>query len=413
MPTLAPRRRLLIVGLNYRPEPIGIGPYTSGLAEALAARGHAVHCIAGQPYYPDWQLFEDHAQRWASTVESGVTVTRCPHYVPANPTGARRLAHHASFAATAEAAIRKAVKTSRPDLVMAVAPSMISVPAARRAARRLGVPFWLHVQDFEVGAAMATGLLAGGGRRAGAALRFERRMLEGADMVSTISPAMRAMLIAKGMPAARVIELRNWANHADAVRTGDGTALRREWNLEGQTVVLYSGNIARKQGLEVVMDAARQLVERADIAFVVAGKGPCRDVIAALAEPLGNVMMQPLQDDAAIGALLRLADIHLLPQIDGAADLVLPSKIGNILASARPVIATTRPGSGIAQELDGCGIIVPPGDADALARAIADLADDPARRTAVGTLGAERAAGRWSKTAVVDLFESRMQALLG
>lgn len=411
MPVAAPRRRSLIVGLNYRPEPIGIGPYTAGLAEALAARGHNVTAVVGQPYYPDWHLHPGHAQRWTRACENGVEVIRCPHYIPANPTGLRRLAHHASFAGTAHRAVRAQMRADRPDMVLAVAPSMISVPVARRAARKLGVPLWLHVQDFEVGAALATGLLTGGRRRVGAALRFEREMLDSADIVSTISPAMREMLIAKGMAPARVVELRNWANHADAIKAASGAALRVEWGLTGRLVVLYSGNIARKQGLEVVVEAARRLSHRQDIVFVIAGEGPCRERIAALAAPLDNVLMKPLQDDATIGELLRLADIHLLPQIDVAADLVLPSKIGNILTSGRPAIATTRPGSGIARELDGCGMIVPAGDATALAAAIVALADDPARRTALGALGAERAAARWSKTAVVDLFEDRMRAL--
>lgn len=49
-------RRVLIVGLNYAPEPVGIGPYSQGFAEALAARGARVTVVAGKPYYPKWRV---------------------------------------------------------------------------------------------------------------------------------------------------------------------------------------------------------------------------------------------------------------------------------------------------------------------------------------------------------------------
>ncbi|WP_435199465.1 hypothetical protein [Qipengyuania sp. 902] len=58
-----PARRILFIGLNYSPEPIGIGPYSAGLAEALVARGHEVQAVVGQPYYPEWKLYERYKGR--------------------------------------------------------------------------------------------------------------------------------------------------------------------------------------------------------------------------------------------------------------------------------------------------------------------------------------------------------------
>jgi len=379
----------------------------------LAERGHTVHAVVGQPYYPDWRLFDRYHRRWKRSIENRVAITRCPHYIPSNPTGTRRLAHHLSFASAAWPSVRARAAQLRPELVFAVAPSMIAVPVARRAARKLGVPLWLHVQDFEVGAALATGLIGTGKRTVEAALRFEQRMLDGADIVSTISPAMRSLLVGKGMNAERLVELRNWANHADAVRANDGARLKREWGLTGKTVALYSGNISHKQGLDVVVEAARRLVRRGDLVFVIAGEGPKREEIARAAQTLPNVIMQGLQPDIRVGELLCMADIHLLPQIEGAADLVLPSKIGNMLASGRPVVATAGTDTGIAAELDGCGVVVPPSDPAALSAAIEALAGDPGRRRALGENGRKFARTRWAKNAVVDAFEDRMQLLLG
>ena len=406
-------RRILFIGLNYAPEPIGIGPYSAGLVESLVERGHEVRAIVGQPYYPDWKLFPNFKRRWQTSVENGVSVTRCPHYIPADPTGSKRIAHHASFASSAYPAARRARRDFQPDLVFTVAPSMISAPVAIRMARRAGVPLWLHMQDFEVGAALATGLIDKASRTASAAARFEDAILHSAQLVSTISPPMCEMLVRKGVPPKRILELRNWANHIGRIENSDGMRFRKEWALEGKFVALYSGNIANKQGLEVVIEAARLMQDRPDVVFVVCGEGPNRKRLKAMAEGLSNIQFHDLVPEERIGDLLSMADVHLLPQLHDAADLVLPSKLGNMLASGRPVIATVRPNTGIARELLDCGIAVPPEVPEAIVTAVKALAAHPDYLSTMGRKAKERAHSAWSKDAVVDRFEDGLARLLG
>lgn len=191
--------KLLILGLNYAPEPVGIGPYTSQLAEDMAARGHAVQVVAGKPYYPQWRPYEGQPKGRTDTTENGVDVTRVPHYVPVNPTGARRLVHHASFALSARSPLMAKARQGA-DLVMGIVPSLMAVPVAIQAARAARAPLWLHVQDFEVEAAFATNLVSGIGFAERAAHAVESRLLRSADMVSTISPQMCAKLQQKGVP---------------------------------------------------------------------------------------------------------------------------------------------------------------------------------------------------------------------
>jgi len=135
-------RQVLIVGLNYAPEPVGIGPYTQGLAEALVARGAQVRVLAGKPYYPQWQTYPEFAKGgWLTSSEGGVEVTRCPHYVPAQPSGIKRVIHLASFALSAlPHALRAALrgKGERPELVIAIAPALLSIFTAWIAARLSG-----------------------------------------------------------------------------------------------------------------------------------------------------------------------------------------------------------------------------------------------------------------------------------
>ena len=226
-------RSVLIVGLNYAPEPVGIGPYTQGLAEALAARGAKVRVVCGQPYYPQWRIYAAHAgSGWTAHDENGVKVTRCPHYVPAQPSGLKRIVHLASFALSALLpALVSVLRTRRdkPDLVIAIAPALPSVFTAWLAARLSGAMLWIHVQDFEVEAALATGLLGKGNPLARAAAWVERRLLGLGDVVSTISPQMCAKLVAKGVDPQRVLEVRNWANASfapDAAGAAAGAGMR-------------------------------------------------------------------------------------------------------------------------------------------------------------------------------------------
>ncbi|MEO0031005.1 MAG: hypothetical protein RIS94_763 [Pseudomonadota bacterium] len=405
--------RLLILGLNYAPEPVGIGPYTTGFAEDMAARGHEVTVVAGKPYYPQWRAYEGQPQGRAEVHENGVSVTRVPHYIPENPTGARRIVHHMSFAASA---YRTAMAKARDgaDLVFTVAPSLLSVPVAARAARAAGAPLWLHVQDFEVEAAFATGLVKAGSGVARTARNIENRILGLAQMVSTISPQMCARLLDKGVAADRIYQLRNWSNAAFfGSASHDGGGYRSEWGIGGRKVALYSGNIANKQGIEIVIDAARMLKDRKDLVIVICGEGPNRARLADLSADLPNVQLHDLQPAERMGDLLSLASVHLLPQIPGAADLVLPSKLTNMLQSGRPVVATAAPGTGLYAEVSGCGVLSTPGDAEAFAAAIAGLLDDPAACATFGAAALARAQERWSRGVILDRFEEEALRLVG
>jgi colanic acid biosynthesis glycosyl transferase WcaI len=329
--------------------------------------------------------------------------------VPARPTGLKRLVHHASFFASSLLPMVKAAVGDKPDIVFTVAPSLIAAPVAWLAARLGGAKCWLHVQDFELEAAFATGLVKQGfAARLGAA--FERAVFRAFDQVSSISPQMCRRLEAKGVPPARVYELRNWADIEQVVPL-PGSSYRDEWRIETPHVALYSGNIANKQGIDIVIDAARLLRGRKDLTFVVCGEGPNRAAVEAAAQDLDNIRFHDLQPRNRLGDLLALADVHLMPQLAGASDLLLPSKLTNMLASGRPVVATAEAGTGLAQEVDGCGLLSPPGEAAAFARTIERLIDNPESAKRLGGTARERALERWAKQPILERATERMEAL--
>lgn len=404
--------RVLIFSGLYAPEPSGVGPYSAGLAASLASSGATVAVIAANPSYPHWRLYDGFGTwRWSVAHEHGVTVHRCPVYVPQNPGGLARMLHYLSFALTSAFPAIRVARKMRPDVVIHVAPSLLSSPVVRLTAWVAGAKTSLHVQDFEVEAAFATGQLKAGGFVARCAFAFERWCLQGYDLATSISTEMCRKLIEKGSDPDKVYEFRNWAD-IDSIRPQSQSGYREAWAIKTAHVVLFSGSIARKQGIEIIVEAARQLADRTDLTFVVCGNGPYRAKLEKLAAGMSNIQFHDLQPKEALGDLLALATIHLMPQLADAADLVLPSKLTNMLASGRPVIATAAPGTSLAREVDGCGVITAPEDPGSFATAIAKLLDDPDQLRQFGTAARARAELVWDRSRIIEAYTARLQSLL-
>nr|WP_244423061.1 glycosyltransferase WbuB [Bradyrhizobium sp. ORS 278] len=402
-----------MIGINYAPDLIGVAKYNSELCEGLASLGHEVRIVTAPPYYPDWVIPAGYRSLWYERERSyGVDVIRAPIYVPKSPSGFKRIVHHGSFLLSASAPVLSSAMRWRPDLVLAVAPSLLSASLAAAAARVANASCWLHVQDFEVDAAFELGLLGANPRMRAAMLALERRLMDAFDHVSTISPHMLRCLRKKGLAAAKLSELRNWID-TEAIAPGrHDTAFRAQLGLDTSDVIaLYSGAMSNKQGLDLVIDMAASLRERCSLHFVLCGNGPIKAELMRMAGGLGNVHFLDLQPSERLSELLSTADFHLLPQKAQISDLVLPSKLAGMLASGRPVVAMTTPGSGIAEEIEGAGLIVPPGDVGALSAAVVRLSKDQDMRAALGRVARLRARQKWDRSVVIRNIEREFMAV--
>jgi colanic acid biosynthesis glycosyl transferase WcaI len=406
--------RFLLVGINYAPDLIGVAKYNTELCEALAAAGHEVRVVTAPPYYPAWNIPEMH-RSWfyRSHTINNVSVTRAPIYVPKRPSGARRLAHHFSFALTSAGPVISDVLRWRPNVVFSVAPSLMSAALTAWIARLSGALSWLHVQDFEVDAAFDLGILSNKSLRRGM-VAVERSILRSFDVVSTISPQMRDRLVYKGVNPERIREFRNWTDTNQISPSGGATCFRKELGLADTDFVgLYSGTMSNKQGLDLIVEAAAQLQQsNSKIRFVLSGGGPHEASLRRLAAGLTNVQFLALQPEDRFTELLRTADFHLIPQRAEAADLVLPSKLGGIFATGRPVIAMSRPDAGLANEVVGAGLVVPPGDTAALAAAIRLLAGNASLYASLGKGARAVALARWDKTAIIQALKQTLTMLI-
>ncbi|RTE87999.1 WcaI family glycosyltransferase [Bradyrhizobium sp. LVM 105] len=402
--------RVLLVGINYAPDLIGVAKYNAELCESLAAEGHEVKVITAPPYYPAWKIPPAFKSSYFRSREiGGVQVTRTPIYVPGHPSGAKRLVHHASFALTSAAPVLFQALSWRPDIMIAVAPSLMSAAFVSFVARRVGAKSWLHVQDFEVDAAFDLGLLRNPNLRKWM-LKAEAAILRSFDHVSTISQAMVERLRIKGLGPDKTAEVRNWIDTSAICPGSRMTRYRQDLKLgESDIVALYSGTMSNKQGLELVIEAAIGLEKsQPHIHFILAGEGPHKTRLEQLATGHRNIHFLGLQPVDSFNQLMATADFHLIPQKAEAADLVLPSKLGAIFASARPVIAMAEEGTGLAAEVTDAGIVIPPGDSAALELAICQLSGAPALCEHFGAEGRRRAVDRWDRRTIVHRWSEAM-----
>lgn len=405
--------KILVYGINFAPELTGIGKYTGEMAAWLAAEGHEVRVITAPPYYPAWRVWPGYwPARYVQHVWQAVTVFRCPLWVPRRVSGVKRLIHLASFAISSLPTL-VAQWRWRPDIVWVVEPALFCAPAAIAVAKLSGARAWLHVQDYEVDAAFDMGLLKGDllRRWVGSA---ERWLMRRFDRVSTISGRMLERAVAKGVSPARVISFPIWVDISTIAPLAGCSPYRAELGIApGSVVLLYSGNMGGKQGLEVLAEVAARLQDDTGLVFVFCGDGVGKEDLLHRCQGLPNVRFVPLQPLDRLSDLLGLADIHLLPQRADAADLVMPSKLTGMLASGQAVIAATVPGTEVAQVVADkaqCGVIVPPEDAAALAGAILQLAADPACRALMGARGRAYAARELGRDAVLRRFEQDLVA---
>ena len=405
--------KILIYGLNYAPELSGVGKYTAEMAHMLAECGHDVRVVCAPPYYPDWKVGAGYSMwRYRRDIMRGVRIWRAPLWVPSRQSGVKRMVHLASFALSSMPLLARQIAW-RPTAVMLIAPTILCAPGALALARLTGAKAWLHVQDYEVDAAFDLGLLKSA-RAARIAYWIERLIMRRFDVVSSISNQMVQRAVSKGVDTAKTAFLPNWVDTRDIFPLGRVSEYRETLGIPARnTVVLYSGNMGAKQGIETLADAAAALAARDDISFVFCGNGAARDDLVKRCEGLRNCRFLPLQPASSLNELLNVADIHVLPQRSDAADLVMPSKLTGMLASGGAVIAMARPGTALHEAVADTGVIVPPENTGALVEAIQTLAEDGARRAALGAAGRRYAETMFSPLSTLLTLDARLAVLVG
>jgi colanic acid biosynthesis glycosyl transferase WcaI len=400
--------KILILGLNFAPELIGVGKYTGELAAWLGKRGHEVRIVTAPPYYPGWKLGAGyHALWYQQETWNGSWIVRCPLWVPDRPTTFKRILHLLSFACTSMLPALWQGLVWRPDIVWTVEPTAFTAPTAWLAARLGNATACLHIQDLEVEAALGLRMLS-----KSLLIRTSTWLygwlLRRFDHVSTISEQMREQLPTYGVSPKRCSMFPNWVD-VEAIRPlAEPSSFRAELGLAADKIIaLYAGNMGSKQGVDSLAAVAKTLSDVPNLHFVFAGDGSLRHDVEAMTADLANVTMIPLQPNERFNDLLNLADIHLLPQRSSTASFALPSKFGGMMASGRPAVVQAEEGE-LATVARKCGIVVPSGDAREMARAVRKLATDAELRRQLGVMARRYAELHLALNTVLSRHEQQL-----
>jgi glycosyltransferase involved in cell wall biosynthesis len=400
---------VLLVSIDYWPEETGIGPYSTGLAEHLAAAGHDVTVLAGMPHYPQWQVAPDYRGKWRHREErNGVHIIRRRHYVPTRQSAVRRAAYEASwlFHAGLVAPAR------RTDAVLGVIPSLSGGIIGRLAAARARAAYGVVVQDL-VSAAAAQSGIEGGRTVADMTRRIESWSLSNATVVAPVAEAFRPALSEMGIADERIVILPNWSHLPASSGDRRQTRQRLGWT-EDDWIVLHAGNMGLKQGLDQVLDAGR-LADRdgAAVRIVLMGDGSQREALVGRAEGTERLEFRAFVATAELPDVLAAADVLLLSERPTVMDMSLPSKLTSYFAAGRPIVAAVHPEGASARELEraGAGVTAKAGDPEALLGAIMGLRDLPDRGNALGQAGrryAQTALGEAATFARADAIIDRL-----
>ncbi|KEA64221.1 Colanic acid biosysnthesis glycosyl transferase WcaI [Marinobacterium lacunae] len=337
--------KILLYGINYSPELTGIGKYSGEMAHWLAQQGHEVRVVTAPPYYPEWKVGPEYSTwQYQTLMEERVRVTRCPLYVPSSPSSFKRVLHLASFAFSSLFPVLGQWRW-KPDLVIQVVPTLFCSLPTLLLGKLTGAQRVVHIQDYEVDALFGLAL-AKGGRLKGIAFVVERWLLNRFERVSTISEGMLKRARQKGVEESKLLFFPNWSEVSRFCGVEKNAQLLKNLGVDpAKRVVLYSGNMGEKQGLESVIEAAHRLNKRDDLHFLMVGDGAAKQRLINLAShlELTNLTFAPLQPYELLPSLLASADCHLVVQKRGAADAVLPSKLTNILAVGGNTVITADP----------------------------------------------------------------------
>jgi len=397
--------RTLVVTHYFPPEIGAPQARLSEMARVWAEGGDEVTVLTGMPNHPTGVVPPAYrgAVRRVEHVD-GYRVVRTWLYATPNEGVARKTLGHLSFMVSA--VLLGAGHVGRPDVVVVSSPTFFSIGAAWLIARLTRARLVVEIRDLWPAIFVELGVLTD--RRLIRALEvLELAAYRAADEVVVVSEGFREDLIRRGVPARKVHTIRNGVD-LERFRPTDpdtDTAATRARLGAGpdDVLVLYAGAHGLSHGLTSVADAAARLErEGRRVRFAFVGEGAAKADLERHVAALGltNVTLLPGVPRDEVPALLAAADICLVPLRDVPLfSTFIPSKIFEYLGAGKAVVGAVR-GEAATILREAGAVVVEPEDPDALAAAVAELADDPARRARMGAAGRAYVEARYDRRAL-------------
>jgi glycosyltransferase involved in cell wall biosynthesis len=405
--------KIAVVSHYFWPE---LGAPTARLLEMgreWVARGHQVTVVTNFPNHPTGVVPDAYRGRSFMVEEvDGIRVVRCRTYATPNRGVARRTLGHLVFMVQAVLQGTPALRGS--DVVVASSPTLFAVVAAWLVSRRLRVPFVFEVRDLWPAIFVELGVLRN--RFAIAWLeQLELFLYRRAAAVVTVTRAFAADIERRGIPGRKLSVIPNGVDLEAFAPAPPDRALRERLGCgDGDVLVLYCGALGISQALGRVLEAAARLRGDARLHFLLVGEGAEKTALEARARELqtANVTFHASVPREQVAALYRSADVCLVPlRAIPLFRSFIPSKMFEILACARPVLASLEGEAAQILADSGAALVVPPEDVEALAGALARLADDPALRAGLAARGRPYVAEHFDRRRLAERYLTLLEEL--
>lgn len=402
--------RVLVLSLVFPPDAVSTAQIMGDLAEDLQREGHSVAVVTTTPHYnhdADAEARQPLRPWWGFVRRS--TFRGMPVYhtlMPAKSSSVPlRLMAWALFHLLSVAVGVLALR--RVDVILAPSPPLTIGVAAWLLGAWHRAPFVYNVQELYPDIAINLGALKN--RTAiRAAFALERFVYRHAGRVTVIADRMRRRLLEKGVPADRIAVVPNFVDTRALAAVPAPNEFTREQGLDGRFVVCYAGNLGPAQGLDALLDAAKFLADRPDIAFVLVGGGTLWDDLGARirAEGLANVHLVAHQPFARVPEIYGASDLSVVPQAAAIGSDAVPSKVYRIMSCGGAVLAATDDGSDLAELVRsaGCGFVVPQDSPAAIAAAVRQAASRRTELAAMGEAGRRYVAAHYDRPVVTGQY---------
>jgi colanic acid biosynthesis glycosyl transferase WcaI len=380
-------KRWVIVTQYYPPEPGAAQIRLHTLARHLVRHGFDVRVVTGMPNYPTGMKQEGYRGKLFVQEEiDGIRVQRVWLYAAAGRNALKRIANYLSF--TLLGTLYVLFRMRQVD-VLFVESQPISLGICGVLMKWLRrVPYVYNIPDLQTDVAKELGFL-GARQFLQSAVAMENFFMRKAWTVSTVTHAFIDYYVDRGIPRRQISFLPNGADTDVLHPLPYDDVYAEKLGVRGRKTFTYAGTHAFYHGLEVIIEAARMLAHRDDIAILMVGKGPVREKLIQMAKDYGlsNVKFghSPFEEMAQLMAI-TYADLVVLKDIPAASKMRL-SKTFPPLACGVPVIYAGKGESADLVVAHECGVKVPPESPTELARAIEHLADHPAERDQMGRNG--------------------------
>ena len=392
--------RILFFSHYFPPEGNAPASRTYAHCRRWVAAGHDVTVVTSAPNHPRGVLYPGYRNRLRQVEDwDGIRVVRVVTFLAANAGTWRRTLNYVSYMISA---VVLGCFERRADVVVATSPQFFCGWAGVLVSKVRRVPFVLEIRDLWPESIAAVGAIRS--RMAIALLaKLELAMYRSARRIVTVGEGYRRRLVERGADGARVAVVMNGVDGELFSPRDRDERLAERVGVAGRFVVAYCGVIGMAHGLEVVLRAASLLRETSDgrqVVFLLVGDGASLDDLKAMADRdgLDNVVFTGNVAKACVPGLIALSDVCLVHlRASDTFTAVMPSKIFEAAAMAKPVILGVR---GFAAEFvgtAGCGVCIEPENEHELVDAVLRLATDAPLREELGRAGREYVVRRFGR----------------